>query len=164
MTNRTRTLATLVAAGSLISLPAVAQGAPKESHGKSGASKACAKTQKVGYSVGGTLVSYTADDAATKDVNESSVVLKVTRANAAARNSGELTGGTYTVSGETVKLHGFQGTDTPSVGDRVKVSGKITRTKKKCAPAGTTAADRYGEADVKKVTISDRDEDVTEQS
>jgi len=104
-------------------------------------------------------VSFTADDPATKDASEAVVVLEVTRANRAARQSGELDGETFTVSGEKVKLNGFKGTDTPSAGDRVKVNGRIARTKKKCAPAGTTTADRYGEVDVKKVKISDRDED-----
>lgn len=162
MTNRSRTLATLVAAGSLIALPAAAQGAPKDKTGKP--AKRCAKTPKVGFSVGGTLVSFVADDPATKDANEAKVVLRVTEANAAARKSGELTGDEYTVSGEALKLNGFEGTDTPSPGDRVKVTGKILRTKKQCAPAGTTTADRYGAVDVRRVTVSDRDEDTPEQS
>jgi hypothetical protein len=180
MNKTTRTLATLAAAGSLIAAPAVAQGAHKDSHGKgkSGAShgkgkaKHCAKAHKVGFSVRGTLVLFTADDPGTKDVNESSVTLKVTGANHNARVSGDIAdqdatkdgtqveGATYTVAGEDVKLNGYEGADTPSVGDKVKVNGKITRTKKNCAPAGT---DRYGAVDVRKVTISDRDQDAPEQ-
>lgn len=176
MTKSTRTLATLAAAGTLIAAPAVAQGAHKDSHknGKpdsvQGKAKGCSKVKKVGFSVGGTLVSYTADNPATP-ANESSVTLKVTSANSNARQSGELAdtdatmpgtqveNGTYTVAGEAVKLDGFEGSDTPSPGDKVKVKAKITRTKKKCAPAGTPTADLYGAVDVKKVTISDRDED-----
>lgn len=176
MTKTTRTLATLAAAGSLIAAPAVAQAAHKDSHtkGKSGASqgkaKRCAKAQKVGFSVGGTLVSFTADNPVTA-ANESSVTLKVTNANKAARLSGELAdqdaaadgtqvkGATYTITGEAVRLNGFEGVDTPSEGDKVKVNGKVALTKKKCAAAGTSTADRYGKVDVRKVTISDRDED-----
>ena len=54
---------------------------------------------------------------------------------------------------------GGESDDAPSVGDEVHVNGKITRSKKKCPPAGGTAGDRYGDADVRKVTISDRDAD-----
>lgn len=46
------------------------------------------------------------------------------------------------------------------MGDKVKVSGKIVLTKKKCATAGMSTADRYGAVDVRKVTISDRDLDI----
>ena len=59
----------------------------------------------------------------------------------------------------TLKLNGFEGTDTPSVGDRVRVSGRIAVTKKHCAATGTSTADRYAEPDVKTVTVSDRDAD-----
>ena len=50
--------------------------------------------------------------------------------------------------------------DTPSEGDRVKVSGRIAVAKKRCAAEGTTTEDRYATPDVRRVTISDRDEDV----
>jgi len=39
----------------------------------------------------------------------------------------------------------------------VKVYGKIARSKKKCAPEGTTTADRYATPDVRKVTVTDSD-------
>jgi hypothetical protein len=42
----------------------------------------------------------------------------------------------------------------------VKVSGRIARTKKRCAAEGTSTADRYAAPDVRRVTISDRDADV----
>lgn len=184
MLRNARTFAALVAAGSLLALPVAADANHGQSHGKAkghaktksqGKSKRCAKTQKVGYVVSGTLVSYTADDPATP-ANESVVTMKVTGANSHARNSGELAdtnptaegtqvaGGDYTVTGATdaytVTLNGYEGTDTVSPGDEVHVVGKIARTKKKCAPAGTSQADRYGAVDVRKVTISDRDADV----
>lgn len=180
---RTRTFAALVAALSLLALPVIAQANHGQSHGKSqgkgkahtktnkskGKAKRCAKVQKVGYNVSGTLVSYTADDAATPAVNEGSVTLTVTGSNSHAKKAGItdsdlVTEGTqYTVNAaddsyESV-LNGFEGDDTPSVGDEVHVNGKITRSKKKCPPAGGTAGDRYGDADVRKVTISDRDAD-----
>ena len=173
MNKTTRTFATLAAAGSLLAAPAIALSSPKAdspSNGKSksgkphGKSKGCAKTSKVGFSVGGTLVSFTADDPATPG-NQSSVTLKVTSANHHARQSGDITGDTYTVSAATddytTKLNGYESPDAPSVGDKVKVKGKIALTKKRCAPAGTSTADRYAtKADVSRVTISDRDEDV----
>lgn len=177
---RTRTFAALVAALSLLALPVIAQANDGQSHGKSqgkgkahtmtdkGKAKRCAKAQKVGYNVSGTLVSYTADDALTTDVNEGSVTLTVTGSNSHAEKAGiadsdlATVGTQYTVNAadphETV-LDGFEGDDKPSVGDEVHVNGKITRSKKKCPPAGGTAGDRYGDADVRKVTISDRDAD-----
>jgi hypothetical protein len=48
---------------------------------------------------------------------------------------------------------------TPMEGDRVKVNGKVARTKKACATAGSSLADRYAAPDVRKVTISGRDAD-----
>jgi len=174
MNKTTRTFATLAAAGSILAAPAIALGSPKadspsKSKSKSGKpqskSKGCAKTSKVGFSVGGTLMSFTADDPLTP-ANESSVTLKVTSANHHARQSGDITGDTYSVSAATddaftTKLNGYESPDAPSVGDKVKVKGKIALTKKRCAPAGTSTADRYAtKADVSRVTISDRDEDV----
>lgn len=182
---RIRTFAAFVAALSLLALPVVAQAGNGQSHGKSegkgkahtksdkgkgkGKAKRCAKTQKVGYTVSGTLVSLTADDAATTDVNEGSFTITVTGSNSHAKKAGitdsdPATEGTqYTVAWaddnyETV-LDGFEGDDTPSAGDEVHVNGKIARSKKKCPPAGGTAGDRYGDANVRKVTISDRDAD-----
>lgn len=137
--------------------------------------KSCAKTHSVGYVVSGTLVSMTADDATTP-ANEATVTLKLTNANSHARKSGDIPdqdatkkgvqvkGFDYTVpatdaGGFKLRLNGYEGTDTPSVGDRVHVTGRIPLTKKRCAPAGTSVADRYGAVDVKRVTIGDRDPD-----
>ena len=175
----TKLIAAVTAAGALVALPATGvaetgkdngKGQEKQAQAKTKTNKRCAKTQKVGFSVSGTLVSVTADDPATTDKNESAVTLTVTNANSHARKSGEIAdqdaarkgtqvaGATYTVAGP-VKLDGFEGTDTPSPGDAVKVNGKIALTKKKCAAAGTTEADRYAAPTIKKITVSDRDAD-----
>lgn len=174
MFKNARMITALAAAGALLAAPAAAIAAKPENAGKGkGKAKSCAKSATVGYQVGGTLVSVTADDPATES-SEATVTLLVTSANAHARKSGELADqnaakkglqvkdATYTVpAGDafTLKLNGYEGTDTPSVGDRVKVSGKIKLTKKRCAPGGTSTADRYGAPDVKKVTVTDRDPD-----
>lgn len=170
MIRTTRTLVTMVAAGALLALPAAAVADPGNGKGES---KRCAKAPKVGYIVKGTLVSVTADDPATP-TSEATVTFTVTGANSHARNSGEIAdqdagtpgvqvvGATYTVSATDsfiLKLNGYEGADTPSVGDAVHVSGKIARTKKECAPVGTSTADRYATPDVRKVTVSDRDPD-----
>lgn len=170
MLKTVRTIATLAAAGALLVLPATALAAP----GGQGKAKNCAKTSTVGYQVGGTLVSVTADDPVTP-ASEATVTLTVTSTNRHARNSGEIAdqdavrkgvqvkGATYTVPATdafTLTLNGYVDPDTPSVGDKVKVNGRIALTKKRCAPEGTSTADRYATPDVRRVTISDRDADV----
>ncbi len=167
---RLRTIASLAAAGALLAASAAGQASHKgEPHGKGKAKsnaksdKRCAKAPKVGFSVKGTLVSFTADDSATP-ANEATVTLKVTDANGHATRSGDVTEGsdfTLTAADDAfdVKLDGFEGTDTPSVGDQVKVSGKIARKKEKCVAEGTSTADRYGTADVRRVTVSNGDGD-----
>jgi len=168
-----RITAVLVAAGALLALgfPVVIK--PLDgNHGK-GATKRCAKTHGVGYTVGGTLVSFTADDPQTQ-ASEATVTLKVTHANSHARKSGEIAdqdankkgvqvkGAEYTVpAGDAfkLKLRGYTGADTPSVGDKVQVVGKVPVTKRKCAAPGTSDADRYGTPNIRKVSISDRDPD-----
>ena len=172
MHKNAKIVATLVAAGSLLAAPAAGLAA-KGGNSATAKAKSCAKALTLSYRVSGTLVSATADNPATP-ASEASVTLKVTSANSHAAKSGEIAdqnatkkgvqvkGATYTVAAGdayTLKLNGYEGTDTPSVGDRVKVSGKIKLTKKACAPAGTSTADRYAAPDVTKVTISDRDPD-----
>lgn len=170
-------IAAVVAAGALLATPAAgfaAKGGNSTTAKEKGKATSCAKASSRGYQVSGTFVSAIADDPATTDVNEASVTLKVTSANSHAAKSGEIAdqnatrkgvqvkGATYTVAATdafTLKLNGYEGADTPSVGDRVKVSGSIKLTKKRCAPAGTSTADRYAAPDVKKVTLSDRDPD-----
>ena len=157
MLSKTKFLAVPIAAAVLLALPATGAAGPKR----------CNKTPQVGYTISGTLVSVAGDPA--------SVTLTVTEANSHATNSGEIddqdsaqegvqvAGDSYTVDGAsdsfTLTLEGFEGADTPSPGDAVKVIGKVPRTKKKCAAAGTSEADRYGAPNVRKVVITDSDPD-----
>ena len=170
--NKARNILALALAAALFAVPATALGAKggqgKSKKGGQGKAKTCAKTQQVGFQVGGTRVSVTADDAATTDASEATVTLTVTSANSHARNSGELAdmdaarkgvqanGGTYTVpAGDAYELKlGEDGTVVPAPGDRVKVKGRIAVTKKRCAADGTSVADRYATPDVTRVSIS----------
>lgn len=175
MLKHTRTLASVVAAGALLAVPAIGQAAkPADAgKGKSKSAESCTtKAHNVGFSVGGTLSEYTAATPA----SAATIKLKITSANSHARKSGEIAdqnpakkgvqakGAELTVpvaAGDAfvLKLNGYEGTNTPTVGDKVKVNGRIALMKRKCAPANTSTADRYGAIDVRKVTISDRDPD-----
>ena len=172
MSKNTRMLSSLVAAGALLAVPATGLAA-KPDHakgkGKSGThGKSCTKMHKVGFVVRGTLVSVAADDPSTP-ASEATVTVKVTSANAHARKSGDIAdqdaakkgvqvaGAEFTVAaGDAfrLKLNDYAPGTLPAVGHRVKVQGKIAVTKKHCAPAGTSTADRYGDIDVRRVTIS----------
>jgi hypothetical protein len=171
-----RTLATVVAAGALLGAPA--SGLASKPAGKQRpagkAAKGCAKTHNVGYIVAGTLTSFTTDDPATTEVEATTVQLTLTAANRHARRSGDIVdqdaakkgvqakGFVYTVAaGDAFKLalHGYEGADTPSPGDMVAVIGRVPLTKARCAPEGTSVADRYGAVDVRRVLILDRDAD-----
>jgi hypothetical protein len=175
MLKTVRKIATVAVAGALLAVPATALAAPGGQGKAKGKAKSCQKAPKVGYQVSGTLVSVTEDDPATTDTFEGTVTLTVTGANSHARKSGELAdqdpaaegvqvaGATYTVPATdafVLKLNGFEGADTPSPGDKVKVGGRIAVTKKRCALEATSTADRYAAPDVRRVTISDRDADV----
>jgi hypothetical protein len=180
-----RLLAGLVAAGALLAAPVAGQAHHKPGHtkgpnagqGPNGGqhkSKRCKKpAAKVGFVVRGTLVSLTADDPATP-ASEATVTVTVTGANRHARNSGELAdtdpgtpgtqvqGGVYTVSaGDAFKLQlvDYVAPDTPSPGDPVRIVGKVARTKAKCAAAGTTLDERYGDVNIRKVVVHDADAD-----
>jgi hypothetical protein len=176
ISRRTRTISSAIAAAALLAAPgaALAKNAdhPKPNKANKGAA-ACAKVHTVGFSVLGTLVSATADDPATP-ASEATVTLTVLAANHNARRSGDIAdqdavkkgvqvkGATFTVpAGDAfnLRLRGYQGTDTPSPGDLVKVNGRIARTKARCVAPGTSAADLFGAIDVRKVTIHDRDPD-----
>lgn len=144
-------IAAVAVVAALVAAPATAVAAK----GGQGKAKSCQKTGTRGFQLTGALVSMTAD----------SVTLEVTSANRHARNSGELVGETYTVpAGDAFVLKlGDDGAAVPTPGDRVKVKGRIALTKKRCAPEGTSTADRYATPDVTRVTISDREpEPVTE--
>ena len=173
----------LALAAALFAVPATAlaaKGGQGKSKGKAksgqGKAKSCAKTHSRGFQVGGTLVSFTADDVATTDASEATVTLTVTSANKHARESGELAdmdavkkgvqakGTTYTVpAGDAFELKlGDDGAADPAAGDRVKVKGRVAVTKKGCAAEGTTVADRYATPDVTRVKISKPEVEPTE--
>jgi hypothetical protein len=161
-------VALLVAAFALVAMPASAAPGKGKGKGKSGSN--C--TLKRGFTVRGTLQSFTPDNPAT-EADEEEITITVTNANRHARRSGEIEdqdpstpgvqvkGATYSVSGDPFKykLVGYSGSDTPSVGDKVKLVGKIRYTKKRCAPEGTSLEDRYGEPNIRKATIKDADPD-----
>jgi hypothetical protein len=168
-------ISALIGALALLAFPATGL-AKKGEHGKHGKhgkhanqkAKSCAKLHTVGYQVGGTLVSMTADDPATTDTSEATVTLTVTSANSHARNSGELEdqnadrkgnqvkGATYTIpAGDAFVMKlGDDGALVPAAGDRVKVKGRIAVTKKRCAAEGATADDRFATPDVTRVKVS----------
>lgn len=172
---RLQTFASLAAAGALLAVPAVGQAHHKAGHTKGGngggTSKSCAKKSTVnkGMVVKGTLVSVTADDPATQ-ANEGTVTITVTRQNRHARRAGltdtdmNTAGTQYKLTGADdayrLTLSGFEGSDSPSAGDAVRIIGKVAVTKKKCAAPGTSLEDRYGAVNVRKVKIADRDADV----
>jgi hypothetical protein len=169
-----RHVALLVAVGAFFVAPVTVQAkhdhhnGPKANHH----SRGCKHTPRVGFVVSGTLTSFTADDPNTQ-ANEASVTFTVKHANLHARRSGELAdqdpnkkgvqvaGDTFTVSAATdafrVRLVDFETGEAPAAGDSVRVSGLITRTKKRCAEDGTSTADRYGTPNIRRVTIKDAD-------
>ncbi len=163
MTKNARTIAALTAAGAVLALPATVAAQRPDNPGQQGRERSCQNVRTVGYQVSGTLVTATA----------SSVTMTVRSANGHARKSGEIAdqdatrrgvqvrGATISVpvTAATLRLRGYEGTDTPSAGDRVRVSGRVPLQKRKCAAAGTSVADRYGAPQIRRVTISDRDPD-----
>lgn len=168
-----RSVASLVAAGALLAVPATGMASKPHDANKGKRAQSCAKAHHAPFVVAGTLMSVTPDNPATA-ASEATVTLKLTAANRHARRSGEIAdqnaakrgvqpkGFVYTVAaGDAYKLrlHGFRGADTPSAGDRVFVTGRIAVAKPRCAAPGTSAADRYGAVDVKRVAILDRDAD-----
>jgi len=173
ISKHTRTLACTIAAGALLAVPAGALAKGDHAAGKAHPHKAaasCTKTHDVGFGVVGTLTSVTLDDPATP-ASEATVTMTVVNANHHARVSGDIAdqdatkpgvqvkGATYTVPATdafVLKLHGYQGTDSPAMGDRVKVNGAVARTSKRCAAPGTSTADRFGAVDVRHVTIGNR--------
>lgn len=182
MNRKIRWMALLVAALALLVAPAAGQAHHRPGHTNGPESRddhghrkghhksqGCKKpARNVGFVVRGTLTTFTADVEGTP-ANEASVSITVTGANRHARNSGELQdmdpatpgiqvkGGPYTVTASTdtftVKLVDFGAGETPAAGDVVKIIGKIARTKARCAPDGTSLADRYGDVNIRKVVI-----------
>ena len=167
MINRIQTFALLVAAGALLAVPAIGEAAHKPSH--SPGSKKCKKPiVNKAFIVKGTVVSYTPDNPAVAG-NQATVTLTVTKANKHARVSGELednnamlAGTQYTVpatdaGGFKVTLSEYEAGEGPTAGDRVRVSGKVAVTRKKCATAQQdTVAERYGDVNVKRVAFTEK--------
>ena len=176
MTHRTRTLGTLIALGALLAVPAAGHAHPPdagpkgEGRGK-GAAKRCADPRQVGFTVRGTLVALSADDAATA-ADEAAVTLQVTGANRHARMSGlladqdpaapgvQVEGASLTLTASSdpfaFALRGFDGAQVPSPGDKVKVKGRIARSPKRCAAPGADPAARYAAPDVRRVVVTSR--------
>lgn len=170
-------IASFAAAGALLAVPAVGQANHGVPHGKSqgaphgkakGKNKAGSKcVVNKGFTVRGTLVSYTADNAGTQNVNEESVTLTVTGQNRHAQRAGltDVSPGTpglqYRLNDAddsfTLQLSEFGPGQAPAAGDAVRIVGKVAVTKKKCAPAGASLEDRYGAVNVRKVKIVDAD-------
>ena len=165
---RIRTMALLVAAAALMVVPAIGEAAHKPGHTPGSKSKRCKKpTVNKGFVVKGTWVAYTADNPTTQ-ANEGTVTITVTKANKHARVSGDLTdanpalaGTQYTVPTSDpfkVTLSEYEAGEAPGANDRVRISGKVAVTKKRCATAEQdTVAERYGDVNVKKVAFTEVD-------
>ena len=168
-----RFVALLAAAGAFLIAPVAVQAHHKSGHTRGPhKAKSCKRTPRVGFVVRGTLASFVPDNPQT-EANEGVVTVTVTGANRHARHSGELQdmdaskpgvqvkGGTYTVTGANdpyrLRLVGYEAGESPGVGDQVRISGLIPRTKARCAAEGTSLADRYGTPNVRRVTIHDAD-------
>jgi hypothetical protein len=172
MARRFRVVGLVVAAGAIALMPAGAQAMHHGHHGKAHAkhgskSHSCAQRKKA-FVVNGALVSLTRDDAATTATDETSVTLTVRRANRHARRSGELvdtdastpgTQVTYVAASDPfrLKLSGYDTGQSPDVGDKVRVKGKIAFTRRRCAAAGTSVEDRYGDVNVRRVKLIQTD-------
>jgi hypothetical protein len=172
---RIQCLAMVAAAGALLAVPAIGEahheaGHTKGGHTKGGHDKRCKKpTVNKGFVVKGTLVSYTADNPATPANEATPLVITVTKANGHARRSGELTtpdanplpGVQFTVPTSDafrVTLDEYEAGEVPGAGDKVRISGKVAVTKKKCATAEQdTLAERYGAVNVRRVKFTEQD-------
>ena len=180
--NALKRLGMVAVAGAVMAVPAVSEAHHRAGHtqGPNPGGGICTTKPDVnkGYVVTGTLVSggYTPDNPTTPMVNETSVAITVKNANRHARVSGELDdqnatkagvqvkGDSYTVNSSgtpadlfTVKLSGYEAMESPGTGDKVRIAGKVAVKRKRCAPAGTSVADRYGAVNVKRVRIIDAD-------
>jgi ribosomal protein L15 len=116
---------------------------PRAESKSKGQSKRCAKVRKVGFVVAGTYVSGDA----------TSVTLLVTRVNRHAKKSGLVTvGEQYTATptkASRIRYVNRSGPADAQPTDRVRVVGKVTVQKRKCATEDFTP-----EATVRKVTVT----------
>ena len=166
---RLQTIALLIAAGALLAVPAIGQANHGAPHGKAkGKSKANTRAQskcvvKKGFVVKGTLVTagYNPGTAAAGD---ETVTIDVTKMNRHASRSGltdVVSGGSlqYRVTNAGADPFRLQISDEvpstlPGAGDRVRITGKVLVTKRKCEP-NASLEDRYDAVDVRKVKIVD---------
>ena len=170
---KTKTLAlTAVAA---LALPAAAQAGKPNDPGKHGRDKAAqkqsaTKTQKVGFTFAGLIGATGAPDAAPVAGTEFFTLttdpfsLDLESANLHARKALGITsaafeGTTLTAIDEgsttdrfRLTLVGFDEGEAPDAGDRVKVIGKVTRTRN---AKGSQTKWTYGDIDVRKVVVTD---------
>jgi len=170
--SRTHTaVASLIATGALLGVPATGQAAGKGKQDRG--AQGCTKVHYVPFSVRGILIGALPDDPTTA-ASEATAGMVVASANRYALMSGEFDtdsdgtkpgmqpGGFFSVAtGDAfrLKLHGYQRSDTPSEGDKIRLRGRMKFTRRRCAPAGTSIAKRLGPVDVRKVVITDRDPD-----
>ena len=162
--NRIRTIAVMAVAGALLALPATGAATHKTGHQRGGK---CVVGK--GIVVKGTLVAFTADNPATPATNEQSVTLTVTKMNRHAKRSGltdadaNTSGLQYTINAGgangdpfRVRLSDYEPNETPGAGDKVRVTGKVAVTKRRCEP-NASLEDRYDAVNVRKVQIIDAD-------
>ena len=177
MTKRLHTVALLTAAGALLAVPAIGQADKRpgghHNHGKRAKSCTAQPNVNKGFVVKGTLKTYQADTDATNG-DQTKVVLNVTGANRHARLSAftdidtgtpgfQYGNATYTANASTdrlgfkLRLSGYEGTDAPSLGDKVRVIGKVPVIRKKCVDGNGTLASRYlvDDIDIRRVKIID---------
>ena len=171
---RLQTIALLVAAAALLAVPAIGQADHGSPHGKAkgkAKGKGKAKSKCVvhkGFVVKGTLAvgGYNAGSPAAGD---ETVTIDVTKMNRHASRSGltdAVPGGSlqYRVTnaaGPNSDPFKLQISDevpgtAPGVGDRVRITGKVAVTKRKCEPSASLE-DRYDAVDIRKVKIVDAD-------
>ena len=152
----------VLAVGALAAAP-IAGAEHKTDHSAGSKSQTCKKPAvKKAFIVKGTLDAPPAG---------STVDITVTGANRHARRSGEIadqnptkrgvqvSGADYMVdsAGAKLKLSGYEAGENPEAGDKVRIMGKIPLKKKKCAKDDATTDKRYGEPNLKKVKIIDKD-------
>ena len=172
---RLQMVALLTAAGALLAVPAIGQAhrtGDQHNHGQGkGKGKGKAKSNCVvnkGFVVKGTLVAggYNAGTAAPGD---ETVTIDVTKMNKHASRSGltdAVPGGTlqYRVTNAAgpggdpfrLQISDEVPSTAPGAGDRVRISGKVAVTKRKCEP-NASLEDRYDAVNVRKVKIVDAD-------
>jgi hypothetical protein len=143
----------MTAAAALLAAPSAGQAHHKPSHTQGGQGQNSGDRCVVnkGIVVKGTLVSFSAD----------SVTLTVTKLNRHARRAEVATvGSQYTIEAGSdafrSQLSGYEDNEAPSAGDKVRVTGKVAVTKRRCEP-DASVEDRYDAVNVRRVKVVDAD-------